>query len=641
MEGGLFAMQQYDSFKQYFNINYCKAVKEFFELFIPFQWANENSIKPEDVESIFCDILDVQVQDIEFTKSEYNKVELNCYSRIKYDLFYNGERVFKHTKVVYTGGLHFAGNFRKGFQIKKKKDIIIENKPFKQKLTKKLVPVIDNDTKERYASRFLKEFCPKALTTPMALPIKDMLKKAGLEYYFAPLGHGIYGKIYFSDDHSEIYNDNDEIILAPVKRGTILVDKDKYEERGKFTLNNTLIHEMVHWFYHSNFFELRQLLNNELTCAVCFRKDSEYEDDEIKWMESQAKSITPKILMPKKMFIRQYKEFLRINKRIQKDKWFGEVHPFTKEEIPSKVIIDLSHFFNVSKASVKYRLIELGYSEFDGIFNYDNEAKRYYESFFFPKDSLGRHQTFFISKNSYLSIIKTNEVIRNDIESEKLIYSNGLLVINTPEFVTNGKINQFGLKHVDRCCIKINISSEMQCYDKAENNFCLFRGDVVTRTAQIDNDQYIKIISQCTENTEHYNKHRKYMPASVGDTMAYHIKKIYGDDRPHTEDVVRKCDITAKTYRKYLDGNVEDYKFEIIIKFAIGMKLSSPYIDDLLHKANIIVDSGNNARSVLLETTKVYPRIGLVKTYEKLKIIHCESYLHLSKNFIKHIKSDT
>ena len=45
------------------------------------------------------------------------------------------------------------------------------------------------------------------------------------------------------------------------------------------------------------------------------RKDSEYEDDEIKWMESQAKSITPKILMPKKMFIRQYKEFLRINKR--------------------------------------------------------------------------------------------------------------------------------------------------------------------------------------------------------------------------------------------------------------------------------------------------------------------------------------
>ena len=66
--------------------------------------------------------------------------------------------------------------------------------------------------------------------------------------------YGVFGKIYFSDDEADYYNG--QLIHGQVSRGTILVSDQKAYERGKKAFRNTIIHEAVHWFFHSNFLSL-------------------------------------------------------------------------------------------------------------------------------------------------------------------------------------------------------------------------------------------------------------------------------------------------------------------------------------------------------------------------------------------------
>lgn len=385
-------MKKYSTFKEYF---YEKNLGNFIELFNAFL-PNEYKRNQNILDEITCKIKHIRIKAIEFTKSELNKVEFDCYIRITYQLFNNGDQIYTDDE---TDGyiIHYSGNFIKGFKIKKKKIEKVDKQPFIEKLTKNLVPVITKDKMDQYASKFLKKYCPEALKTPMKLPLGDILTKAKLNCFFAPLEYDTFGKIYFCNDIADYY-DNGQLVHGMIPRGTILVSDQKAYERGKNPFRNTVIHELVHWFFHSNFFELRQLLDNKLTCAVCFKKESSEEDDEIKWMESQARSITPKILMPKKMFLKQYKIELKKEREIAKflKTNFGKKSDYG--DIEGAIISSLSEFFGVSKQSVKYRLLELGYYQYDGILNYNKDEGKYYKAFKFENGSLTDHQTYFLEK---------------------------------------------------------------------------------------------------------------------------------------------------------------------------------------------------------------------------------------------------
>ena len=71
------------------------------------------------------------------------------------------------------------------------------------------------------------------------------------------------------------------------------------------SVNNTIIHECVHWDKHYKFFELQKLINPELTsisCAVVeeYKKGAGGLSEDLAWMEWQANAIAPKILIPAK-----------------------------------------------------------------------------------------------------------------------------------------------------------------------------------------------------------------------------------------------------------------------------------------------------------------------------------------------------
>ena len=92
-------------------------------------------------------------------------------------------------------------------------------------------------------------------------------------------------------------------------------------------MNNTIVHECVHWDRHRKAFQLERLYNDKATqikCEVVGGIRNTGAACSTDWMERQANALAPKILMPMEMFkrksierIKHYQKVLNKTKCIQ------------------------------------------------------------------------------------------------------------------------------------------------------------------------------------------------------------------------------------------------------------------------------------------------------------------------------------
>lgn len=92
-------------------------------------------------------------------------------------------------------------------------------------LSQYLIPYVYSKDLDAHAEKFLKKYCPKALETPMPLPIKEVLEAMCLTVHHAPLPDGVFGQTYFSNATVDIYNRDRNVVSADIEEGTILVDR--------------------------------------------------------------------------------------------------------------------------------------------------------------------------------------------------------------------------------------------------------------------------------------------------------------------------------------------------------------------------------------------------------------------------------
>ena len=225
----------------------------------------------------------IQLNYIEtITKNKKDNVEFAVHFKAEYLLCYNVLDVDSDWLPIVEKSGYFIfgmkGSFKKGFVPKGKDDVKkLDEEP--ETISSSLVPIISREEMDSYATKFLKEFCPEALEKPMRLDVVNvnMLASKGVKVYYAPLGDNIFGKTYFANDTAEVYKKDDDFDFLPsgetetieVEAGTVLINFDAVLEYPIGVYRNTMIHEAFHWFFHSNYFELQQLLDDELKCAVC------------------------------------------------------------------------------------------------------------------------------------------------------------------------------------------------------------------------------------------------------------------------------------------------------------------------------------------------------------------------------------
>lgn len=225
-----------------------------------------------------------------------------------------------------------------------------------------LVPRYSKDDFDSVATEFLTEFYPKALESPMPVPIRHVVKKKmGLRILECHLTEdlSVYGQMCFTNGVAEIYDPkNEEYKEIKVRCGTMIIDPDTLNQRNIGCQNNTIAHEGVHWWKHRDYHILQSVLDKRAAivykCPTAKPDESKQDEwtDEM-WMEWQAVNIAPRLLMPVQTFGTMVERF---------ESEFMATTNLTRRLIPARrwIIEKLADFYVVSKESAGIRLDELG-----------------------------------------------------------------------------------------------------------------------------------------------------------------------------------------------------------------------------------------------------------------------------------------
>lgn len=343
-----------------------------------------------------------------------------------------------------------------------------------------LVPLIQSEELEAVATDFLRRHYPGALKTPMAVEPQKLAMNMGLNVIVKNItkDFSVFGQIYFHDCETELYDeDSDEMVKTNVDARTIFVDPKAYFLRNLGAVNNTIVHECVHWDKHRKAFELEKLYNssvNKIKCQVVggIKDNNRGATD---WMEWQANALAPRIQMPISTFKTKAFEFIKQYK--------AEMGTSELIDVMEPVIDALASFFCVSRLAAKIRMIDAGYEEAIGTFTYIDG--HYVKPHRFKKGALQRNQTFSIGLIDAAIESIMNPQLRDIGEKGIYQYVDSHFVLNHPKYLTQDEngftvLTNYALNHMDECCLIFDLSVKAGCREKYHSECFLNRDETST-----------------------------------------------------------------------------------------------------------------------------------------------------------------
>lgn len=355
----------------------------------------------------------------------------------------------------------------------------------KNALDDSLVPYIQYEDLELVAEEILKKYYPESLKImpmgkqPIWVDPIEFTKRVGLKIKTQTIRKDgtVFGQLYFEDTSVSLYDKKtDSDVITKVEGKTIIVDPNTYLLRNIGSVNNTIIHECVHWEKHRKAFKLEQLFNDSLSCISCQVAggiESSIVKKSTEFIEKQANQITPRIQMPKASFVAKAKEYIA--------KFMRELNVTHEIDVMEQVIEQLAIDYVVSRQSVKIRLVQLGFINAIGTFNYVDG--HYVRPHGFRKDSIKVNQTFTISECDAALQRAINLELREKTQNGDYLFIENHYVYNSPLYVeksSNGNniLSNYARAHMDECClvfdlkVTCNISNEYHtiCYLNREDS---------------------------------------------------------------------------------------------------------------------------------------------------------------------------
>lgn len=437
---------------------------------------NIGGIELSDIEVKFVSINDLPDMKIEFDVS----VEAELEAR-ESDYHYDESETCKQWFMLKCSG-DLDCNLD-DFKISSVTEYTSKNRQLKP-MSDSLVPIINREQLESVATDILRRNYPEALQTPMAVEPQKLAEKMGLEIRMREItkDFSVFGQIYFHDCDTEMYDENsDEMVQIHVDARTIFVDPKAYFLRNLGSVNNTIVHECVHWDQHRKAFELERLYNSSATRIKCQVvggiKDN--SRDATDWMEWQANALAPRIQMPLSTFKTKAFELIK--------QFRAELGTYELIDIMEPVIDALATFFTVSRTSAKIRMIDAGFEEAIGTFTYIDG--RYVKPHKFKKGTLQRNQTFSISAQDAAIQSITNPAMSALVRDGSYQYVDSHFVLNHPRYLTQDEngvtvLTNFARNNMEECCLVFDLSVKSGCKERYHSE-CYLNRD---KTSDIDFD---------------------------------------------------------------------------------------------------------------------------------------------------------
>lgn len=327
-----------------------------------------------------------------------------------------------------------------------------------------LVPNINRGQLEAVAEEFLKTYYPEALKIPHAgeaptyLDPMKLAETLGLTVRTQRIKEdsSIFGQLYFADTDTEMYSaDQDKPIPVHVEAQTIVVDPQMFLLRNLGSVNNTIVHECVHWVKHRKVFLLEKLYNTKISaisCQVVGGAQAEMARQATEKMEQQANQLTPRIQMPAAPFKARAQYLIA--------KYMRETRASHEIEVLETVIEQLATEFQVSKQATKIRLVEVGIKAAAGTLIYvDNH---YVPAHSYNPDSIKENQTFTISTVDAAIQRNFNTALHSLTGEGDYLFIENHFVYNAPLYVQKDsdghlQLTGYARSHMDECCLAFDM----------------------------------------------------------------------------------------------------------------------------------------------------------------------------------------
>ncbi|HEO4536684.1 TPA: ImmA/IrrE family metallo-endopeptidase [Streptococcus agalactiae] len=481
------------------------------------------------------------------------------------------------------------------------------------KLSKDWVPYIRKKDFDDIAEKFLRKYYPQALTQPTPVPVETIVSEMGLSIHQEKLtiDNSVFGKMVFKDTDVEVIED-EQLVSKHFNKGSILVDKDVVFKRNVGSYNNTVIHECVHWELHKVFHEVKMVLDKDHSQVSSWTEENLADSSmwtSLDWMEWQANGIAPRILMPKVQTRIKIRELFQTLTLVNPD--------ISRSELVQEVVDNLATFFEVSRQAAKIRMIDLGFKEANGVYNYLDD--RYMHNFAFELEAFDKGSSYTITSNDLCFEYCFNESFRQIIDRNMFIYVDNHLYLKDKKFIYMTKdgpiMTDYAYEHMDECCLIFKVKSKnfTSISNETYYDYVLNRG--VTKESEIKAD-FVDILQNPSlmdqlppldmmKLGKKISELLKELPFEFSGTLRSHRKR-----KNCTQPFLAKLvGITERTLRDYetLEDNLP--RLELTLSFCFALKLRPELSDDMIKKAGhqLTISPPHQVYKMLLSTSYYKP----------------------------------
>ena len=454
---------------------------------------------------------------------------------------------------------------------------------FEHPLSDELVPFLWKGELDDTAEAILRLYYPDALKLPMQINPYTLARTLGLGIEFREITQdtSIFGRIYFEDDTEQ-----------GIPEKTIVIDSNLEKIRPSGTINNTIIHECLHWILHRYSVELEKG-----SADIIAQISTTEEAVETDWMEWQVHSLAPKIMMPKGMT----QQFLKVK--------FAELKENRQVSSMIDIIEDLikatANYFGVTIIVAQKRIAEFGVEEARGAFNFIDG--RYVPAHSWQKGFLGVGQTFSIGLSDLSKLLSEHQSIKNRLAEGGLVYIESHICLNDSKYIVLSeagipKLTYYARTHMDECCLVFEKSNHHQGYSKVTFTNILNNSAELSITPSFKypaNDRNLDIESRARllgELSSELRQALKELPYDFGGALTY-LRKY----RKLTNQSLSDLSLLSVEYISKLQNNhIKEPSVQTVVALCIAMSLHFQLSDELLKR------SGRSLRSLSMDEDMLY-----------------------------------
>lgn len=481
-------------------------------------------------------------------------------------------------------------------------------------LSDTLVPIIKKEDLEKVAEDFLSIHFPEALKKSIYINPAELAGKMGLaiEHKHITDDFSTFGQIFFVDTETTYYDKkNNKFETIEVNAGTIFVDPDAFFLRNLGSVNNTIVHECIHWHLHRKAFQLERLYNKEATqiqCQVVGGVKDTTMQASTDFMEWHANALTPRIQMPFYQTKIKATEFIR--------KYRSDIPGARIIDVMEYVIDEIANYFMVSRLAAKIRMIDIGYEEAIGTFNYVDG--KYIRPHTFKKGSLKNNQTFSISEKDALIQGFIDPNLKEILDSGNYIFVDSHFCINHPKYVQydiwgQAYLTDHARYNMHECCLVFDI-----VFDRPVGKFneefyykCILFKDATTDIiyeARFSDDSINNDIDAQAQAIMSYSKDvAKILQAMPGNfpTALVYLMEWKGVTN---EELAEKTFLDTRTIQRLRNDFDNKTSIETVIAVCIGLQLPPAISSRLIELSTCSLGVGDKHVAYHCILTSYYTR---------------------------------